>query len=176
MTPEKSQRSVVSESFPPPGQPDQPGQSSQQGQQGGYPQTGYGQQPDYTQTVRPGFPPQQGYGQQPGYGQGQPGGYGQGQGQQPYGGYSGQPYGGAPSSRPNPLNSPSGVAQLVTIAGYVVTGLGLLAAILFLFTDVGYSGSTAFKIAQACLALVTGLGFGAVCVGLGTLIKQRSST
>jgi hypothetical protein len=147
----------------------QPGDGSQPGdgpQQPG-PPPGYGQQP--------GYQPEPGYGQQPGYAQ--QAAYGQ----QSQGGFGGSPYaggqpGGSTGSRPNLLASASGVAQLVTLAGYAAAVLGALAAILFLATDFGSSGSGAFKVAQACLALLSGLGFGGVCVGLGTLIKQRSST
>jgi hypothetical protein len=176
----------VSESYPPQGSSSQPGQ-------GGYPQSGYGQggapQPDYGQTqvggqqvggqqvggqqaggpASGGYP---GYGQQPAFGQ-----------QQQYGGYPGQgsPYGGGAPSRPSAggsLNSPNGVSQILQITGYVLAGLGLLAAILILATDFGggYGSSAAYKIAQACIALITGAGFGAASLGLSTLIKQRSST
>jgi hypothetical protein len=184
----------VTESYPPTGPSSQEGQS---GQPGGYTQPGYGQSDHPTQAGQPGpggqpAYPGQGYGQQSGYGQ-QPGyaqaGYGQQPGyaqqpaysQQSQGGYGSSPYAGGPGggsagSRPNPLASPSGVAQIVTLAGYAAAVLGVLAAILFLATDFGSSGSGAFKVAQACLALLSGLGFGGVCVGLGTLIKQRSST
>jgi hypothetical protein len=181
----------VSESYPPQGSSSQPGQGGYP--QSGYPQSGYGQtggqQPDYGQTQvggqpvggqqaggqpvggqQAGYP---GYGQQPAFGQQQYGGYpGQQQQQQQ------QPYGGAPASRSggNVLNSPNGVAQILTITGYVLAGLGLLAAILLLATDYGLGSSGAYKIAQACLALITGAGFGAVCLGLATLIKQRSAT
>ncbi len=168
----------MSESYPPQGSSGQPGQ-------GGYPQSGYGQtgaQPDYGQTQvggqqaggqpaggQPSAYPASGYGQQPAFGQ------------QQYGGYPGQQqYGGAPApsghSGGNVLNSPNGVAQILTITGYVLAGLGVLAAILLLATDFGLGSSSAYKIAQACLALITGGGFGAVCLGLGTLIKQRSAT
>ncbi len=166
----------MSESYPPQGSPSQPGQ-------GGFPQSGYGQagqQPDFGQTQVGG---QQAGGQQPGAPTGYPGSsFGQQPafGQQQYGGYPGQQqsYGGAPAGRSggNPLNSTSGVAQILTITGYVLAGLGLLAAILLLATDYGFGDSTAYKIAQACLALITGGGFGAVCLGLATLIKQRSAT
>jgi hypothetical protein len=189
----------VTESYPPTGPSSQEGES---GQPGGYPQPGYGQpdhpthggqpgpggQPTYP---APGYGQQSGYGQQPGYAQpgyaqpgyGQQPGYAQqaAYGQQSQGGFGGSPYaggqpGGSTGSRPNLLASASGVAQLVTLAGYAAAVLGALAAILFLATDFGSSGSGAFKVAQACLALLSGLGFGGVCVGLGTLIKQRSST
>lgn len=171
----------MSESYPPQGSSSQPGQ-------GGYPQSGYGQaggsQPDYGQTQvggqqlggqsggQPGGPsgfPAGGYAQQPAVGQQQYGGY-PGQQQFGSGGATGRAGGG------NPLNSVSGVAQILTVTGYVLAGLGLLAAILLLATDYGIGGSSAYKIAQACLALIAGFGFGAVCLGLGTLIKQRSGT
>jgi hypothetical protein len=140
-----------------------------------------------------GGPPQGGWGAQgygtpsggPPYGSGPAGSgpagaspYGGGYGQQPSGGgssFGGSPYGTGSRSGGNLLNSPSGVGQLLTIVGYVLAGLGLLAAILTLATDTALGGSTAFKLAQALLALITGLGFGAVCVGLGSLLKQRST-
>jgi hypothetical protein len=175
---EDRERRTVSEYQP-------PGQSSPSGQpgsgEGGYPQGGYGQptsvnQPAGQQGGQPGYG--QGYGQQP-YGQ-QPYGaspYGQQQ-QQPYGS---SPYGspgvGGSSGRSNPLGSANGLAQILTITGYVLAGLGLLSAILFLATDFGgYGGSGAYKVAQACLALITGVGFGAVSLGLGQILKQRSTT
>jgi len=165
-----------------------PGQSSPSGQPGspaesGYPQSGYSQPTTVGQPVgQPGAQQggQQGYGQQ---------GYGQPYGQQPYGGspygqqsYGSSPYGGqsaggpGATSRSNPLGSANGLAQVLTITGYVLAGLGVLAAILFLATDFGYGSSGAYKVAEACLALITGLGFGAVSLGLGQLLKQRSGT
>jgi hypothetical protein len=157
-----------------------------QGGQQGYGQGAYGQGVA-GQSGQPGYgQPQQGYGQGA-YGQGVSG---QGAGQ-PYGGqsYSGQPGGGQPfgtagqqpygstsGSRSNPLGSATGVAQILTITGYALAVLGLLAAILFLATDFGSGGSGSYKIAQACIALITGVGFGAVNLGLGQLIKQRSGT
>lgn len=156
-----------------------PGQSGSPGDSG-YPQSGgYGQP---TSVGQPAGQPGYGQGGQPGYGQ-QPYGaspYGQQQpyGSQPYGGspYGTGPVGGSSSGRANPLGSTNGLAQVLTITGYVLAGLGLLAAILFLATDFGYGGSGAYKVAQACLALISGLGFGAVSLGLGQLLKQRSAT
>jgi hypothetical protein len=98
-----------------------------------------------------------------------------GGGGSPYGG-AGSPYGQGQGGSSSLLSSPAGVGQLVTIIGYVLAGLGLLAFILTLVTDTTYGGSTVFKLAQALIALITGLGFGAVCVGLGSLLKQRSGS
>jgi hypothetical protein len=131
---------------------------------------GYGSSPS-------GAAPYGGYGQQP-----SGGGTPYGSGGSPYS--AGSPYGGAGSpygrgqggGGSSLLSSPSGVGQLLTIIGYVVAGLGLLAFILTLATDTAYGGSTVFKLAQALIALITGLGFGAVCVGLGSLLKQRSGS
>jgi hypothetical protein len=158
-----------------------PGQSGPTGE-GGYPQGGYGQPTSVNQPAgQPG--PQQGYGQ--GYGQQQPYGqqqygaspYGQQQQQQPYGSSPyGAPGGGGTGGSSNPLGSANGLAQILTYTGYALAGLGLLAAILFLATGSNYVGSGSYKIAQACLALVTGVGFGAVSLGLGQIIKQRSTT
>lgn len=138
--------------------------------QGGPPPGGWGAPGYGNPSGGPGYgsgpaaPPYGGYGQQPSAGA------------SPYGGGSASPYGTGSRSGGNPLTSPSGVAQLVTILGYVLAGLGLLAFILTLVTDTSYSGSTVFKLAQAVIALITGLGFGAVCVALGSLLKQRSGS
>jgi hypothetical protein len=161
----------VSESYPPSGQPEQYGSApGQPGQQAGYPQGGYGQQPDYGQPSGQGYP---GYTQAGGYPQ------------QPYGG---QPYGGpqggaqqyqygspSGSSGSNPLTNPAGLAQIVTIVGYVVAALGVLAGILMLTSNIGYDSGT-FKISFFCLDLAVGAGGGGACLALGTLLKQRSST
>lgn len=161
-----------------------PGQSGSSGE-GGYPQSGgYGQPTSVGQPA-----PQPGYGQggQPGYGQ-QPYGaspYGQQQpyGQQPYGaspyGQQQQPYGSGPGgstggSRSNPLGSASGLASILTILGYVVAGLGLLAGILILTANFYNGGS--FKLSMLFLDLAVGAGLGGTCLGLGALLKQQSST
>ncbi|HSP37127.1 MAG TPA: hypothetical protein VLR26_05190 [Frankiaceae bacterium] len=170
----------MSESFQPPGQSGPSGQSSQPGQSG-FPQSGYGQPTSVNQPAgqgggQPGG--QQGYGQpSQGFGQQPYGGQPYGGGGQQFGG-PGQPYGSGPGggSSSNPLGSANGIAQIVTITGYAVGALGLLAAILFLTIDTRYSGGSAANIAQACLALVTGGGLGAVCIALGQIVKQRSST
>lgn len=161
--------------YQPPGQSSPSGQPGSSGE-GGYPQGGYGQPTSVSQpTGQPGYG--QGYGQQP-YGQQPYGGSPYGQppyGSSPYGG-PGVGAGGGGGGRSNPLGSANGLAQILTITGYVLAGLGLLSAILFLATDFGYGSSGAYKVAQACLALITGVGFGAVSLGLGQIIKQRSTT
>lgn len=162
------------------GSPESSGSPSSYGPSGTY-----GQQPTYGQQGS--FGQQSPYGPQNPYGQqGSYGGYGQqGTGQpptqtsfgSPYNWPGQQQYGSGPGigggSSPNLLSTPAGVAQTVTIAGYAVAAIGVLSALLIFFSDTGIT-SAALKFGEGLLALLTGLGLGAVCVALGTMIKQRS--
>jgi hypothetical protein len=118
-----------------------------------------GQQGGYQQPGQPGYP-QGGY-QQPGAGGPQPG----------YGGYQGgSQYGGSP--RPNPLNNPAGLGSILQITGFVVVALGIIAGIISLTLD-GVGGSA--KFISFAEALVSGFGLGGLLVGLGAILKTRSS-
>ncbi len=125
----------------------QPGQQQgqQPGQQSGYPQPGAAPQ---------GYP--QGY-QQPGQ-------------QQGYGGYQQPQRSGAGAMN---LNTAAGVAPILQILGFVVAGLGVLAAILA-FTIDGISGS--YKFQQFVYMLFLGLGLGGVLVGLAAILRSRPNS
>jgi hypothetical protein len=185
------------------GQPG-PGQSGGYGEHGGYgeqsgyaPQGGYGAPGGYAQQAY-GAPGQGGYASPGGYSGSAPGqsygGYGSppassapgqapgqaygGSGASPgYAGYGASPYSpAAGSSRSSSLGNASTVATILTIVGYALAGLSVLTFILILVTNFGYGGSGVYKFAQALLALITGFGFGALSLGLGTLIRQRASS
>lgn len=70
----------------------------------------------------------------------------------------------------NPAQTMLLIATIVTVAGYVTAGAGLVAALAFLTVD-GVDG--AVKLQQFMLSLATGLGLGAIAVGVGTLLRQR---
>jgi hypothetical protein len=137
----------------------------------------------------------QGYGgQPPGYGGQPPGGQPGGQppgyaGQPQYGGQyppqTGPPSGGFPAaggyqSQGTPLPTPSAprtpadrnalAALIVTIAGYVCAGAGLLAFILLLTVD-DKSGTERF--AAALQAFILGVGLGALNFAVGTWLDTR---
>ncbi len=171
-------------------QPGQPGQPPEQ-IQGGYGEPGAEQQPATGTTGWGGYG-QPAYGQS-GYGASQPAGYGgpssstgyggapygqppygqqQGWGQPAYG--QGSPYAGATrSSAPRGgLSTAEGAGGLLVVLGYAVAVLGVIAAIAALtVTSVGGG----YVVESFCRDLLLGLGVGGLCLGLGQLLKSRTT-
>ena len=103
--------------------------------------------------------------------------YGGGYGQQP--GSAGYPSGGYPSTTPPPSPAAPRVptdrlalaATLVTIAGYVCAGAGVLGFILWLTVD----GDGTRRFAVALDTLVAGIGFGGLNYAVGSWLAHRAA-
>jgi hypothetical protein len=139
---------------------------------------GYGGQPPGYGGQPPGSPPPGG---QPGYGGQQYGGQqyppqtGPASGGFPAAGYPGAQ--GSPLPTPAPPRPPQDkvalAATIVTIAGYVCAGAGLLAFVLLLTVDLG-TGTQRF--AAGLQALTLGLGLGALNFAAGTWLGTKQSS